>query len=267
MLWDTAVYVFILGLPVLLLLAWFDTTQVNGEPRWIKPIKFFLSLAVYNLNLEWLYRVFRSHGTATAFNRVRWVIAAGLLIEAALIVVQAARGVQSHFNVATPLDSVIFGIMGVIITVVVLAALYSGVLIFRARRQAPPVIAEATVLAIIIMTLGSFQGFTMTSPTSEQLDQWQQGAEIRLSGSHFVGAAPSDVHKTVPVVGWSLDIGDLRIPHFIGLHALQFLLVLAFLLHAARVPAARLIVRCFAASYVALFAFSLLRAQSGLPLM
>ena len=74
------------------------------------------------------------------------MIGVGLLIEAVLIVVQAARGVQSHFNVATPLDGAIFSIMGITIAIVVLAALYSGFVIWRARTQAPPIIAEATVM-------------------------------------------------------------------------------------------------------------------------
>ncbi len=266
-LWDSSVYFFCLGLPVLVILASLDATEINGEPRWIKPIKFFLSIALYNLNLEWLFRVFRTEANVARLNRVRWIIGVGLLIEAVLIVVQAARGVQSHFNVATALDGAIFSIMGVTIAIVVLAALYGGYIIWRARRQAPAIIAEATVLAILVMTVGSFQGYSMTSPTAEQMAALEQGGEFLQSGSHFVGQPPLDTHNTVPLVGWSLDIGDLRIPHFIGLHALQFFLVLAFLLYHFKVPASFAIVRFFAASYSVLFLFSFLRAQGGAPLI
>ncbi|MEM9333240.1 MAG: hypothetical protein AAGA33_00210 [Pseudomonadota bacterium] len=266
-LWDSGVYFFCFGLPVLLVFAFLDQTEINGEPRWIKPIKFFLSLAVYNLNLEWLYRVFRTDDNVARLNRVRWIIAVGLLLEALLIVVQAARGVQSHFNVATPLDSAIFSIMGVTITIVVLAALYSGFIIWRARHQAPAIIAEATVLAILVMTVGSFQGFSMTSPTPEQLAALQQGGDFLRSGTHHVGQPSGDQHDTVPLVDWSLDVGDLRIPHFIGLHALQFFLVLAFLLYRFKLPAQFAIVRLFAVSYGGLFVYAFLRALGGAPLI
>ncbi len=264
-LWDSSVYFFGLGLPVLLVLAFMDPTEINSEPRWIKPIKFFLSIAVYNLNLEWLYRVFRSDDNVVQLNRARRVIGIGLLIEGVLIVTQAARGVQSHFNVATPLDAAIFSVMGTTISIVVLAALYSGYLIWKARRLAPPVIGEATVLAILIMTVASFQGFSMTDPTPQQMMAVQSGEPFLLSGSHFVGDEPAADHRTLPLVGWSLDIGDLRIPHFIGLHAIQFFLVLAFLLHYFRLPAQLLVVRLFAFSYGGLFVYSFLRAQAGVP--
>ena len=46
--------------------------------------------------------------------------------------------------------------------------------------------------------------------------------------AHTVGAA--DGAKGIPFFNWSISYGDLRIAHFIGMHALQILPLLAWYL-------------------------------------
>ncbi|MEM9101655.1 MAG: hypothetical protein AAGB12_04975 [Pseudomonadota bacterium] len=266
-LWNASLYFFGLGFLILTILAFFDHTTINGEMRWVKPWKFFLSIGVYTLTLEWLYRVYQHTENLTQLNKGRVIIAVGMLIEASLIFVQAARGVESHFNNATPLDSLIFAMMGIAITIVVLTALYSGFVIWKSRKMATPAFSEAIVYGFVIMTLASFQGFVMTEPTPQQLQRMGSGEILSLVGSSFVGLTPESHHSTLPILGWSLEIGDYRIAHFIGLHALHFFLLLLLALSYFKIKSQLKIVRLSALAYLLLFLYAFLRAKQGLFLM
>jgi hypothetical protein len=69
--------------------------------------------------------------------------------------------------------------------------------------------------------------------------------------------------------GWSTEHGDLRVPHFVGLHAVQALpLVALFLgrLGIARQAHERLVLIA-AASYAGLYVILLTQALRGIPLI
>ena len=72
----------------------------------------------------------------------------------------------------------------------------------------------------------------------------------------------------LPGTGWSREHGDLRVPHFLGLHAMQVLPLLALALGRRRWPETtrvRLTLTA-AASYALLFALLLWQALRGQPL-
>src|SRR5215475_2953997 len=100
----------------------FDGREVMGINPWIKPIKFAASIAIYALTMGWL--LYELPLKEKVMRRVSRAIAVTLVIEIALITMQAARGVTSHFNNATALDAVIFAVMGAAITLNILVAAY-----------------------------------------------------------------------------------------------------------------------------------------------
>ncbi|MEO6090348.1 MAG: hypothetical protein ABIQ18_45320, partial [Umezawaea sp.] len=204
--------------------------------------------------------------------RVSVVLAAVLLLEQALIVMQVVRGRGSHFNVLTPFDSTVFAVMGMSI-----AVLWTGTLILTVLVLRTPFADRATRWALrigsVISLAGVGMGALMTSPTSAQLDSMGTGTFKGVIGAHTVGI--EDGGPVMPVTGWSTTGGDLRIPHFVGMHALQVLPLLVLLLTvlAARVPVLRSdavrtrLVVVAGAGYGLLLALVLWQAERGQPLL
>lgn len=210
-----------------------DARILAGEPLWLKPIKFFLSSAIAAGTLEW---IIRSSGLGSRrLNACRSVIAWGFLVEMVIICAQAARGVRSHFNFSTPLDAVLFGIMGTVIIGVVIAF---GVAGFTATGTASRwARAERTAVrwGMVVFMAAAFMGHRMVRPTLEQQRQGESEGRSGMRGSHFVGSVEG-VTRTWPVTGWSRESGDLRVPHFVGMHALQWMLLWALLARWLGVP-------------------------------
>jgi len=76
-------------------------------------------------------------------------------------------------------------------------------------------------LGLLVSLLGMGSGFLMVRPTHEQLVTMAANHGPRSVGAHSVGVA--DGGPGLPVVGWSTVGGDLRVAHFLGIHAMQIL--------------------------------------------
>jgi hypothetical protein len=131
----------------------------------------------------------------------------------------------------------------------------------------------AVSLGAIISLVGIGLGALITLPTSDQLTRWQSGAGAHTLGAHTVGGL--DGGPGLPLLGWSTTGGDLRIPHFVGMHALQGLLLLYVVLNllAARWPALRPthvranLIRTGAAGFAALLGLVTWQAYRGQSLL
>jgi len=205
-----------------------DPREVTGLNVWVKPFKFAVSTAIYSVTLAWLV------GQLVRLRRVAWIggtiATIALAVELVIITAFAAVGDTSHFNVTTPLhaaawSTMAFSIVAVwVVTLVVAVALFRNRLGDRARTAA---IRAGAVLAVLGMGLA----FLMTGPQGDQISNYQG-----IVGAHTVGVA--DGGPGLPLLGWSTVAGDLRIPHFVGMHGLQALPIFAIVLEllARRVP-------------------------------
>ena len=201
-----------------------DPQVITGAPAWLKPTKFAISTAIYSFTLVWLLGFVRGHPRLVAL--VGNASAVALTIEVAIICAQVVRGTTSHFNNATPLDATLFQIMGGFIVLVWLMGLLTAGLLIR-QRLPDPVLGWSLRLGVLIALVGMAVAFFMVVPTSEQRALLASAAQ-RLSGAHSVGVL--DGGPGLPLVGWSTVAGDLRVAHFVGLHGLQVLPLLGWLI-------------------------------------
>ncbi len=246
-----------------------DDRVLVGAPIWAKPFKFAVSIVLYAVTWSWLLAGLRQHRLA---RRAGTVIAAALLVEYVVIVGQVVRGRQSHFNVATPLDAALWGVMGSSIAVLFVANVVVAAVLVRRRVGSRP-LTWAVRAGAAISLFGIGVAFLMTGPTPAQRQSLRNGCFAGVVGAHSVGVA--DGGPVLPVTGWSTTGGDLRIAHFVGIHALQALPLLAVVLAllAARLPLLRdeglrtRLVLVAAAGYAGLTALVLWQALRGQPLL
>ena len=242
-----------------------DPRIITGAPAWLKPAKFAVSTAIYMLTLAWIFTLLPEWPRTRRV--VGWVTAVILVLEVAIIDTQAWRGTTSHFNVGTMLDGVLFTIMGLAIVLQTLISVAVAVALWRQRFD-DRALGWALRFGLVITILGASTAGLMTRPTTAQLDEARATGRMAIAGAHTVGA--HDGGPGLTGTGWSVEHGDLRIPHFLGLHAMQALPLLALMLRRSRRSTETTRVRLVmvaAGSYAALFATLLWQALRGQSLV
>jgi hypothetical protein len=217
--------------------ALFDDRVLLGHPIWMKPLKFSISLGIYAITLAWMLSL------QTKARRLGWwmgtVVAVGVGAEIVLIIGQVAvRGRQLHFNMSTPADQLIHNIMASTIYLVWAAVLVIAIqLLFD--KPGDRALRWSFRLALVTTLGGMLLGNLMFRATPAQLQAEQATGRMDHLGSHSVGV--EDGGAGLPVTGWSTEGGDLRIGHFLGVHSLQLipLLALGLVLLARRYPGLR----------------------------
>ncbi|MGW5581709.1 hypothetical protein [Micromonospora chokoriensis] len=195
-----------------------DSRVLVGAPIWLKPFKFAVSFVLYGATLAWMLTLLPRRSRAAEWAAT--VVVAMAVIEMVVIVGQVVRGQTSHFNGTSALNSALFSVMGAAIMVLFLAHLLIGIVLLI-RRIPDRAAATAVGWGLGLSLLGMLAAIPMVLPMQEP------GID-GISGAHSVGVV--DGGAGLPVVGWSTTGGDLRIGHFVGLHALQALPILAILL-------------------------------------
>ncbi|GAB3688385.1 hypothetical protein GCM10027592_03230 [Spirosoma flavus] len=231
----------LIGGVICALLALITNVQVMNINAFIKPGKFFLSTTVFCWTMAWYVVLLRQQRQVKIYS---WVVVVTLTIELIIIVGQATLGKLSHFNISSPVDAILFSLMGMLITLFTVWTAYIGSLFFTHKP------AEGDIpyvwgirMGILLFVIFAFEGFMMA-------------AQLR----HTVGAP--DGGPGLPVVNWSTRYGDLRVAHFFGMHALQLLPLFGY--YVARRWGQVVLLAAF---YLLFVTFLMMQALSGTPLL
>lgn len=237
-----------------------DPRVITGAPAWLKPAKFAASMTIYMVTLAWMFTYLEAWPRVRRF--VGLTTAGVMVLEMAIIGLQAWRGTTSHFNISTPFDAVLFSTMGTAIVVQTVTSVLVAVALWR-QSFADRALGWAFRLGMTLTIVGAFTGGLMVRPTEEQRTRVVATRQMPIIGAHTVGAP--DGGPGLPGTGWSREHGDLRIAHFLGLHATQALPLLALGLWRRRIEDARRVrlVMTAGLSYGALYAITLWQALRG----
>ncbi|MEM6722884.1 MAG: hypothetical protein AAF598_02540 [Bacteroidota bacterium] len=231
----------LIGALVCGLLIRYTDTQVLGINAWIKPMKFCLSTTIFCWSMAWYLDYLQLPQQANPF---AWTMIICLGLEIVYIIFQANKGQLSHFNMSTSFTSMMWSFMAFAATIIAAYTAYIGILFFgKDFPELPEYYLWAIRLGIILFVIFAFQGFAM-------------GAR----NAHTIGAP--DGGAGLPIVNWSLRNGDLRVAHFIGMHALQVIPILSYYV----VRNLRLTV-ILAMIYGALALFTWVQALQGRPFL
>jgi hypothetical protein len=200
--------------PLMLLLQQIDTRTFDGVDVWAKPTKFVFSVGVFALTTAWFFGYVRpARRNAPSLRAIVAIIIAAGSFEIIYISWQAGHGLASHFNKSSTLYEIMYALMG--LGAVSLVATSLPLAWEIARRPAPGLNSQfvgAVVLGLVLcVVLGGGFGIYMAQ---------QPGHAVGLVGGH------------TPFFGWNRAGGDLRIAHFLGIHAQQAIPILGLLVGA-----------------------------------
>ena len=172
----------------------------EGAVTWRKPILFGISGGLTAISLGWVWSMLpmrRADGPLAA--ATAWA----LFVEVFLIDLQRWRGVASHFNRGTPLDSFLFDAMGALIVAVTLVI---ADLTLRLVLRRPAVAADMLLAAragMLLLLVSCLLGIWVGMHGETRIDQGLDPTRLGVAG--------------VP-----------KFPHGVVIHAVQWLPALAW---------------------------------------
>ncbi len=178
----------------------FNSKEVLGLNSMIKPIKFCLSVWIYQWTMAYLLFYVNNQ------QRVKWYAYLSVFVmifELSVIIGQAFLGGLSHFNQTASLGGMLYALMGVFIVWLTTATLVLTLrFIFQRSYSIPAPFALSIKIGLFLFVVFSFFGGYMSALNTHNI-----GGPMGESG--------------LPILNWSTLYGDLRVAHFFGIHALQ----------------------------------------------
>jgi hypothetical protein len=235
-------------------------------PIWLKPFKFSVSSLIFIGSILYFLKYIPNKKFIIVTNKI---VSYGLMIELIIIYLQVFRGRMSHFNNQTIEDMILFQIMAITIVCVWLGFGVYAWKLFKTLEYADDIIFKGIQVGALITFLTMPFAFTMPQPSKTQLQEIiKNKSQIGLVvGSHTIDE--KDPSQTYPLTGWAKTGGDLRIAHFLGLHAIQILPILAFFLNGLHITISmqKWILRTTGFFYFLLVVVVLIQALKGIPIL
>lgn len=251
-LWHCAAVIAAL-VPVTILALAADERVLNNINLWIKPLKFELSGLLHVVTLAVLVPLIDPRVREWLTTRMTcWAVAVCTFGEVAYIALQAGRGRHSHFNLQTPIEAVMYSVMGIGAVTMIAGAVVIGALILARPREG---LGQGLKWGA---GLGLILGFIATLIVAGYLGG---------NGGHWVGVPSQGDVQGLPIVGWSTEVGDLRVPHFFALHMMQALPVLGWLIDRYRPGLALPTVATASLAGIAITATTFAQALAGKPFL
>lgn len=192
---------------IMIALSFIKPIEFGGTNAWYKPVKFALSTTALVWTLSWFTSYLEPSKTIDWSN---WILIVTLGFEVLYIAIQASRGQASHFNNTSSFNLFMYSIMGFAAVLATLVIAFIGSKFwFNSYPELPDYYLWAIRFGFLLFVVFSFEGGIM-------------GGKMQ----HSVGGA--DGGNGLPFLSWSLSYGDLRVAHFVGMHALQALPLLAW---------------------------------------
>jgi len=238
----------ILAIP-LLALQLIDARLLNGVSVWVKPVKFLVSVGIFALTAAWFFGYIRPERRKALLPRISIaMLIGGGSFELVWICWQASQGLESHFNTGTLFFTLMYALMGLFAVILVGSTLPLAWEIGRrpAAGLRPDFVAAVVIGLLLTFMLGGGLGGYMSA---------QPGHSVGATGGH------------VPLFGWNRSGGDLRIAHFLGIHAQQALPILAMLTGGLAATRRWAILAGGTLAYVGLTLALFAQAVAGLPLL
>ena len=173
----------------------------EGPVSWRKPILFGISAGLTSISMGWVWSNLSKYRSDSFLS---WATALALVVEVGLIDLQQWRGVPSHFNRTTTLDSNIYNVMGILILGV------TGVILMLTVRSFTNEVTQPTPMVIAMQSGLVYLAISCIL-----------GVLINISGDLRVqeGLLPARYGQA----------GVPKFPHGVVIHALQWLPVIAWL--------------------------------------
>lgn len=228
-----------------------DNRVFLDAPVWQKPLQFHLALSIFTLTLAFFARFMPQGMTSRRWSIYAGIVAFCILAELVWVAGAASYATASHFNRDNPVLAAIYPLMGILAVTLTSASAAIGVSIWRNPNTG---LAPALHLSV---ALGLILTFILTVIAASTLSSMP---------GHHIGTPTSGA--ALPILGWSREVGDLRVAHFFATHALHVIPVVGLV--AARIlPLAwgKPTVWTAALAYCGLIAVTMVQAFAGLPFL